>query len=327
MNFKYLQMKNTVIILIVLFLFFASCRKKLDVDLPDTEKHIVLNGIINPDSIISIRVTKSQSILDNKKIENLSSATVKLYKNGVFAENLSYSDGGYFYSALKPEINSDYKITADYSGLKSVEAEVKLYNIPVVVSVDTTIRTIINEYGDDFIDTTYEIHYDMTFKDVAETSDYYFISVTQLYPSFEYTDTGYVFSGYIQYSDYLVSTDPVLNKENNEFFLDGMNGRVFNDELFNGNSYTLSFTTYYQSNPGFYINSSKNSYPVYFIIHFLKVSKAIYNYIFSFNLNQNSIDDPFAQPVQVYSNVKNGLGLFSGYSMTTDTIIFDNLKK
>ncbi len=320
-------MRYSLLILFVLLIIFDSCQKKLDIDIPESEKHIVLNGIINPDSTIRVRVTKSKGVLENNPIKILKDADVKLYENDVFLEKLQYSDSGYFYSSVKPGINTIYKITAEYTGLNSVEATTQIYNIPEIESVDTIMKYTINEYGEGYIDTTYEIHYELTFKDAENTSDYYFISLTQLYPVLIFDGTSYVLTGYEMYSDYFDSTDPVLSKENNEFIINGMNGRVFNDELFNGNSYTLSFSSFYQKMITYNKGVSDNSYPVYFIINFLKVSEAMYNYIFSYNLNQYSTDDPFAQPVQIYSNVKNGLGLFSGYSMTTDTIALNNLKK
>jgi len=43
-------MRYSLLILFVFLIIFGSCRKKLNIDIPDTEKHIVLNGIINPDS-------------------------------------------------------------------------------------------------------------------------------------------------------------------------------------------------------------------------------------------------------------------------------------
>ncbi len=316
--------KIIIISFVIFFTIFASCRKKLDIDIPDTEKHIVLNGIINPDSIIKVRVTQSKSVLDDSKIQNLENADVKLFKNDEFAENLQYSDSGFFYSVLKPEINSNYKITVDYENLKSVNAGISLYTPPVIKKVDTILQTEIYDYGDGYADTTYMIHFELQFDDPATSSDYYFLSVSQLAPFFDYTDTSIVFAGYEEYSVYFDTNDPVLSKDNNEFYLDRMNGKVFSDELFNGNSYTLSFTANYQNYRDiYYKNNDASQYPSMIVLKLLKVTEAIYNYIFSYNLNQQTEFDPFAQPVQVYSNVENGLGLVSGYTMTTDTIVLE----
>ncbi|MCD6555944.1 MAG: DUF4249 family protein, partial [Bacteroidales bacterium] len=145
---------------------------------------------------------------------------------------------------------------------------------------------------------------------------------------FFYTDTSMIFTGYEEYSYYFDTTDPVLNKNNNEFIIDGINGRVFSDELFNGNAYTLKFIAdFYNYKSDEYVKEiNDEQYPVIIVLKLLKVTEAVYNYIFSFNLNEQTRFDPFAQPVQVYSNVENGLGLFSGYTMTTDTIVLNNLK-
>lgn len=323
MNFNQEIMKYTFL-LFSLIIIFGSCRKKLDIDIPDTKKHIVLNGIINPDSIIRVRVTKSKGVLDNNNIENLSSAIVKIYKNNVYEEDLEYSDSGYFYSSVKPEINSDYKITADYAELQSVEAETRLTEPIEIQSIDTVIQIKITDWGG-YIDTSYEIHTELKFEDNVSSSDFYALSVSTLIPNYDYSDTSVVFLGYDAYENDYDTSNPVLNKRNNEFFLDGMSGRVFNDELFNGNTYKLPFTIYYQNNNVIDKNISASSYPSKIVIRLMKVTEEIYNYVFSYNLNQQTNEDPFAQPVQVYSNVKNGLGIFSGYTMSTDTIVIDNL--
>ncbi|RLD47618.1 MAG: hypothetical protein DRI94_13750 [Bacteroidetes bacterium] len=328
MNFNKINMRYSLLILFVSFIIFGSCRKKLDIDIPEAEKHIVLNGIINPDSTIRVRVTKSKSVLDNNEIENLSSADVKLFKNDIFVENLVFNDSGYFYSNVKPEMNANYEIRTDYPGLNSVKADVFLLPPSEIQSVDTTVLIKINNYGEGYIDTTYEIHFNLRFDDKAATSDYYFLSVNTLYPVFFYTDTSMIFTGYEEYSYYFDTTDPVLNKNNNEFIIDGINGRVFSDELFNGNSYTLNFIAdFYNYKSDEYVKEiNDEQYPVIIVLKLLKVTEAVYNYIFSFNLNEQTRFDPFAQPVQVYSNVENGLGLFSGYTITTDTIVLNNLK-
>ena len=207
-------MRYSLLILFVSFIIFGSCRKKLDIDIPDTEKHIVLNGIINPDSLIRVRVTKSKGVLDNNEIENLSSAEVKLFKNDIFVEDLVFNDSGYFYSSVKPDMNVNYEITTDYPGLNSVKADVFLLPPSVIQSVDTSMQIKINDYGEGYIDTTYEIHFDLRFNDKAATSDYYFLSLNTLYPVFFYTDTSMIFTGYEEYSYYFDTTDPVLNKNN-----------------------------------------------------------------------------------------------------------------
>ena len=83
--------------------------------------------------------------------------------------------------------------------------------------------------------------------------------------------------------------------------------------MFKNSEYTLSLSS------SFYKNNFENE-DTYIIVKLLTISQDIYRYIISHNLNEQVGGDPFAQPVQVYSNVENGLGLFSGYTVYTDTL-------
>ena len=49
-------------------------------------------------------------------------------------------------------------------------------------------------------------------------------------------------------------------------------------------------------------------------------SKAGYDHLVSYDRYLFTGDDPFAQPVQVYSNVTNGFGIFAGMRSTYETI-------
>lgn len=44
------------------------------------------------------------------------------------------------------------------------------------------------------------------------------------------------------------------------------------------------------------------------------LSKEYFQYVASQELQAYSYDDPFAQPVVIYGNVRGGLGIFAGFS-------------
>ena len=51
-------------------------------------------------------------------------------------------------------------------------------------------------------------------------------------------------------------------------------------------------------------------------IRLVNTSEAYFNYLKSFNMYQRASGNPFATPVQVYSNVENGMGIFAGGTLT-----------
>ena len=55
----------------------------------------------------------------------------------------------------------------------------------------------------------------------------------------------------------------------------------------------------------------------------LQTEDATYsNYLKSIQKQQSAADDPFAEPVLLYSNIKEGLGVFSGYSVKNRKVKF-----
>ncbi len=313
-------MKKFIVLSISLILAFSACEKKLDIDIPEGEKHIVVNGLITPDSLLTVSVSKSQNILEDDDISFLTDAVVKLFGNDIFVENLLHVNSGVYISTLIPEIGVNYKINVDYNNLKSVVADMILKNPVEIVSVDTTVEVHTNDYGGGDTYKEYEIHYKIKIEDDGNTNDYYFLALSLIQPLYEYDEYGLLtFVGYEETNEYFNTNDPVF-RDNNEFTLDGMFGSVFTDELFNGTQYTVNISTGYS----FGNYTGKLDGEEYLIkVKLLTVTEDIYRYITSYNLNQKTKYDPFAQPVQIYSNIENGLGLFSGYTMDVDSLVLN----
>ena len=64
-----------------------------------------------------------------------------------------------------------------------------------------------------------------------------------------------------------------------------------------------------------YYSSFQNSQK--YTIFLRNTSKSYYLYRQSVDLQRWTEDDPFAQPVQIYTNITNGFGILSGYNEKT----------
>lgn len=313
-------MKKIIILSLAIISVISACRKKLDIDIPEADKNIVVNGIITPDSLIKINISKSQNSLDNGKIPYLETATVKLYEDDEFIEELSHTTSGNYISTINPEINKKYKINVDYENLKSVNAKIELINSVEIISIDTSKVVSTEDYGGENSKFFLKIKFD----DNANEENYYFISLTISVPEYAYAEDTTIFIGMTELLAGVNSNDPVFRNEDSYFNFEGMEGRAFSDKLFNGKQYTLKVnTTYWNGNYSPYGYQEYDTEQTTVKIKLLTINRDIYNYIISYNLNDQTGDDPFAQPVQVYTNIENGLGLFSGYTMYEDSVIFD----
>jgi len=297
-------MKKISIIISAILIIFSSCETILDIDLPEGDKHIVISGIMTPDSIIKVQVSKSKSVLDTASIKYMSTAKLKLYEDDVFKQYMEYTQNGFFISTIIPQNDKEYKITADYGELKTATAKSNVPHIVNILDISKTQVTTTNGT---------ENHIKIKIDDPAGTENYYFIAMKSLV--YEYDENGNPTGKYFEYSKYLSSKDPVFRNGFMNFNLNGMDGLVFSDESFNGLDYSLDITAGYTYTPDKEFDNS-----TLYKIYLLSVTKDLYYYILSFNNNQVTTNDPFSQPVKVYTNIENGLGIFTAYDFVSDTI-------
>jgi len=96
----------------------------------------------------------------------------------------------------------------------------------------------------------------------------------------------------------------------------------FSDELFNGKKYpfklSTNFTTYIYTNEKKPDNQGGLIWPQIvrneLIVQVHSISESYYKYLKTLNSNSNTLGF-FSEPVQIYSNVKGGIGIFGNYKI------------
>jgi len=92
--------------------------------------------------------------------------------------------------------------------------------------------------------------------------------------------------------------DPALTGEDE--YLDKL---LLTDRLFDGKDHSISF----KLDP-YFANVENVS------IYFTSISESYYDYKTTLSLQKEVSGDPFAQPVQVFTNIQHGLGIFAAYN-------------
>jgi len=309
-----------------------SCREPIDITVPDTEKKIVLNGLINPDSTVKIHLSKSISILEkDDNITFLKNAVVKIYENNTYKETLQYDTNGYYRGSVYPQIGKNYKITAEYSPLYAVDAETEILANPTISEINAepvfhseTQTWYDSETGEPFdttINTLNQIQINITLSDPPNQTNYYLLTFSANLAQYIYYPPDYipVFIGYKMTSLYYDANN--LNWEN-QFYTRDLVGYVFNDNLFDGSDYSINASvqpnSYYS---GGYAESDNTLDKIYVNLH--AITEDFYQYVLSYSKYQNIEGNPLAEPVNIRSNVNNGFGFFSGYSTKTDSVIIN----
>ena len=133
----------------------------------------------------------------------------------------------------------------------------------------------------------------INFTDPQECSNFYFLQTFFYLPNGEYRET---------LVDFI---DPIIK-----------DGCVFSDEFINGKNHSIKFKTRSMS-------CAYDNFPIedcIFIIELWSISESYYHSIKSSFLLKETNNDLYAEPVQLYSNVNNGLGVISASSVARDTI-------
>ncbi|AOM80096.1 DUF4249 domain-containing protein [Pedobacter steynii] len=274
------HLRSLTAILLSFVVSLSSCEKKIDIPLPQGAEQLVLNALMNKDSIIYVRLTKLNPGLSvNFKEEQ--AKEVRLYENGVFKETLFKEErnGRLFYrSTINAVEGFSYKIEAEM-------AEGKLEGEDIIPgSVSVRPGKLSHETDNEGNEQT-KLQFSLT--DQANTRNYYRFRVFQLHTS----NNDPLLNSFSVDGKTELGSDLTLNTEYTAFFTD--------DELFDAQdmSYTLSlnYTT---------VDSA--------IVEITALSEASYKYLkSSYNAVENA-GNPFVEPSSIFSNIQNGLGIVGG---------------
>jgi len=293
----------------VFFLIVSACETIVDIDIPSGPPSIVVNCTLADDEFIAVILSESQHILDiGDDVRTISGATVEIYENGSLLTILKdYVDGTYKSENYMPKSGKSYQIKVNKLGFETATSEV-LMPLDTAVILDVQVDSVqINDFGS----ILNYVRFNLDFKDDGRIKNYYEITMLNEYYEYQYdwstSPPVVVDSSYRTDLVYLEFTNPILE----EFQTYGQNV-VFNDELFNGKKYSMSFLFNHNQ---YWQNDELIAYsPFKFTVQMNNTSKSYYQYELSSQLQQWTTGDPFAQPVTVYNNIENGFGIFGAYN-------------
>jgi len=299
----------------LIFSLSASCVKEILLISPQISDELIVNGIIKAYEPIGITLTKQIEISSVKTNPIDSASVILLLKNDIIIDTLGFSVNRYCSDQVAIPGNQ-------YSVQRINSDDVHLYArtlVPDSVSdiiCEFTAGRLFDEYGEPITESF------ITITDDENEDDYYLLYLG------EYSDS--TFSTY-SYAAYWQLNDPVLINEgileyNPSYF-------VFSDELFKGEPYTLHIN--------YHVGYSYNGvgyFPIPAFCVIQRISEEYYFFMKSFlrhKYNQQYIDysrfDPMelllkGQPIELYTNIDNGLGIFASYAESLKAFEFIPIK-
>lgn len=282
-------------------LSLGSCLKVVDLDVEETPKLLVVNCFFTDGEPFVVHVSRLAPYpdLNDRTIRN---AKVTLYADDIFAGTLpfvKYSDDKstfvYSSNSVRAQRGVLYKIQVESSGYPVATATDSL---PGSVKVDSAFYIPAAGLYDDGL--SYD-QFSIVMNDTPQT-EYYLIQILGLYDYGNSREYGPMD---------IFSDDPVIVAE-------GITGSAFKDyfvfteSIFKNTKYRLKINV-----PGYLTEDSK-----LFKVALSSGTVHYFQYLKRLNNHESySYQDPFTpyDPVQLYSNVENGTGIFAGYS----TSLFD----
>jgi len=277
-------------------LLFYSCRKLVQSDFPDFKQVPTVNSFLKADSLLKVHISLA-SKLDTNELKGLDNAQVQLYVDDVFKELLTSTGNGIYTSTTIVEPLIKYECRVDIPGYETVICS---NSIPKPSHLRDIIH--ISVAGKDQEGMTYPA-VKFTFSNNPSEKQYYEARI-RLFGR----ETGAMLINIV---------DPVLLNE-------GLPLSVFSNELITDTAYTMTINYFTGS------ASSTNGGPMTttlypFILEVRSVSYDYYQFARQKYLYDTGRFPEFGlssnQAFQLYSNVKNGYGIFAGYStVISDTI-------
>jgi len=276
--------------LILLLVTLVSCERELYYTFKEYQPKLVINGLINNEDRVAVSISTAVPFGGRNEPEILSNATVSLFIDGVRQTDLTYDafEKKYLYG-FRAMPGREYRVVASAPGYPPAEGIARL------PGAGTFGKSIFRDsvFTDSFGFPMGEIL--VRIQDNRDEKNYYRV-VLRYYNS---ATTNF---------DLLPveSDDPLVNQLASQ--RDG--SVVFSDATFNGNMREVRFRIPF----GFGSGSPK------FLVQLENLSEDFYLYSNSLNRYQNTGANIFSEPVLVYSNIKDGLGIFAGSQLVRDTI-------
>jgi len=299
---------------------FNQCQKIEKIENAGTiTPKIVANCILTDSSYFFINVTKSLSALDNAPIKPIKTAKVEVFDSKGNSEVLAYNPAVLAYEGTKMRAvqGETYKVVISAKGFETVTMETAMPKEVKITNTKFKIQGLTRQYvnfgaGDDYYIYFQSGKLSVTFQDDPNEENYYILTLEEYWEGSGGQRLGGVMWD-CKFPGVESAYDPYTGTEYKYYFKDG---------VFNGKSIQLDFTTPESNGGGYnYAGNSQDSVVGYFV-KLNHVSPDLSKHWLTVDKAKLAGSNPFEEPVQIYSNVKNGDGILGGKTQSSAYVSF-----
>jgi hypothetical protein len=309
-------MKKISLLMLSATIAFAACEKTIIVPIPEKDPKLVVHALLEKGDPIVVTVGRSRHIL---KVPGYQSSgwqdayTVKnavpiVYENGIAIDTLQYDIPTYTYKSPRNKTILDgkvYTIKVTAPGFVEAEATTVVPSQSVIASVTRVRDARTNSSGNTMDEVTIRLD------DPAEKNFY----LVQVFSAGYSSNPGY-YIYCINTSDKDVEAIGYSDPTDPENCFDGDN-ILMRDDNFNGRQKQLKL---FIDSDNLRENLGPNGEVYRPYIKVKRITEDQFKYILSYDAYESGSDNPFAEPANVFSNVRNGFGIFTAQTMAVDTL-------
>jgi len=294
-------MNKLIFALFSVCILFTSCHALVEDEFPDFAKVPVMNGLLQADSTFRVPVSLTSNLTDTAPTY-VSNARVIIESTVATPDTLVYTEMGWYVSARTVKVGASYTCRAEIPGFPTISAQT---TIPAQTKIDSISYIDLvgrDEEGTQISSIQFRIRNNVAIKSYWSFN----LKVKGVYTRHNW-ETDEMYDTLIVSDKYFymkAEQDSVLLNEANPL-------EVFSNSKMKNDQYWVR--TYFNEHSG-YIGSKDT-----LVIDLLNVDVSYYRYVKQYYIYESAQYPSIGQSNQkypMYSNVKNGLGLFTGMSVT-----------
>jgi hypothetical protein len=292
-----IEMKHSLLLLTAVALTFTSCEMIIDVPLPEHEPELVLLSHFSPDDDFEVHVSTTVGLGRHaNRVAGHEKATVEVWSDEGLVAALQHTGRGFYRAEeVRPQVGVVYSVRARATGLPDARGEgVVPAPVPFEIEFEETHATA--PHGLDQLRIT------IRFDDPGQTRNFYRLELdrrvthweeTSIYPQwFRLVDQSIV--------DDFWDDDPFGSGDRHYTTV------YFHDARFDGEEVEITLLVD--------LHDRSDRSPEDFRVRLAVLSQDYTTYRQTVELQRQTHDNPFAEPVQIYTNVVGGRGLVAGFN-------------
>jgi hypothetical protein len=300
-----------LVLAIVAMVSATGCRKYLDFEGEDLQPRLVLNGLAHADSTLVVRLSNSRGVIDPGPLAGVTNGQVRVFdEQGVLLEELLHVGEGTYRGSLIMAEGSRLSVEAVAAGLGTVRSTDRIpLAVPILqwdtVSVGT--GDPLSGFGPSSVEVT------ITIADPGERRNHYLLEgfigqrfvIQQVFDpatgtfvndTIELDAPSWSRAGFSTTDQVLIAEGDAGLGETRVYFTRSL----FRDDVFNGNTRSFRIRLESMIRPGT------------LDLRLVSISEDAFRYFRTLERYSYAEGDPFAEPVQVFTNVEGGLGIWAG---------------